>query len=165
MHLFGNCRKFWKYAAFCRPQRHFFKKPGFYSRSHFDFDAVTVRSIDRCTGNLSASVYNGHGGVVAVSIISICICQDIGIVVIGIADAEGFLKKLDSVKINGIGIEGRFCYPLAFWGALLYYISKNAPKGGLAAENTYSQIQERLHQQADSQVRLNLISYDGTPEI
>ncbi len=32
-------------------------------------------------------------------------------------------------------------------------------------ENTYSQIQELLHQKADYQARLNLIPYDGTPEI
>lgn len=31
--------------------------------------------------------------------------------------------------------------------------------------NTYSQIQELLHQKADYQARLNLIPYDGTPEI
>lgn len=32
-------------------------------------------------------------------------------------------------------------------------------------ENTYSKIQELLHQEADYQARLNLIPYDGTPEI
>lgn len=32
-------------------------------------------------------------------------------------------------------------------------------------ENTYSKIQECLHQKADYQARLNLIPYDGTPEI
>ena len=32
-------------------------------------------------------------------------------------------------------------------------------------ENTYSQIQELLHQKADYQARLNLIPYDGTPEV
>ena len=32
-------------------------------------------------------------------------------------------------------------------------------------ENTYSQIQELLHQKADYQARLNLIPYEGTPEI
>ncbi len=32
-------------------------------------------------------------------------------------------------------------------------------------ENTYSQIQELLHQKADFQARLNLIPYDGNPEI
>lgn len=32
-------------------------------------------------------------------------------------------------------------------------------------ENLYSQIQELLHQKADYQARLNLIPYDGTPEI
>lgn len=32
-------------------------------------------------------------------------------------------------------------------------------------ENTYTQIQELLHQKADYQARLNLIPYDGTPEI
>ena len=32
-------------------------------------------------------------------------------------------------------------------------------------ENTYSVIQELLHQKADYQARLNLIPYDGTPEI
>lgn len=32
-------------------------------------------------------------------------------------------------------------------------------------ENTYSKIQEFLHQKADYQARLNLIPYDGTPEI
>lgn len=32
-------------------------------------------------------------------------------------------------------------------------------------ENMYSQIQELLHQKADCQARLNLIPYDGTPEI
>lgn len=32
-------------------------------------------------------------------------------------------------------------------------------------ENTYSKIQELLHQKADYQARLNLIPYDGTPEI
>lgn len=32
-------------------------------------------------------------------------------------------------------------------------------------ENTYSKIQELLHQKADFQVRLNLIPYEGTPEI
>ena len=32
-------------------------------------------------------------------------------------------------------------------------------------ENTYSQIQELLHQKADYQARLNLIPYDGSPEI
>lgn len=32
-------------------------------------------------------------------------------------------------------------------------------------ENTYSKIQELLHQKADYQARLNLIPYDGTPEV
>lgn len=32
-------------------------------------------------------------------------------------------------------------------------------------ENTYSQIQELLHQKADYQARLNLLPYDGTPEV
>ena len=32
-------------------------------------------------------------------------------------------------------------------------------------ENTYSRIQELLHQKADFQARLNLIPYDGSPEI
>ena len=32
-------------------------------------------------------------------------------------------------------------------------------------ENNYSKIQELLHQKADYQARLNLIPYDGTPEI
>lgn len=32
-------------------------------------------------------------------------------------------------------------------------------------ENTYSEIQELLHQKADYQARLNLIPYEGTPEI
>ena len=32
-------------------------------------------------------------------------------------------------------------------------------------ENTYAKIQELLHQKADYQARLNLIPYDGTPEI
>ena len=32
-------------------------------------------------------------------------------------------------------------------------------------ENTYSKIQELLHQKADFQARLNLIPYEGTPEI
>ena len=32
-------------------------------------------------------------------------------------------------------------------------------------ENTYSKIQELLHQKADFQARLNLIPYDGNPEI
>lgn len=32
-------------------------------------------------------------------------------------------------------------------------------------ENTYSKVQELLHQKADYQARLNLIPYDGTPEI
>ena len=32
-------------------------------------------------------------------------------------------------------------------------------------ENTYSQIQELLHRKADFQARLNLIPYDGNPEI
>ena len=32
-------------------------------------------------------------------------------------------------------------------------------------ENTYSKIQELLHQKADYQARLNLIPYEGTPEI
>ena len=32
-------------------------------------------------------------------------------------------------------------------------------------ENTYSQIQELLHQKADLQARLNLIPYDGNPEV
>lgn len=32
-------------------------------------------------------------------------------------------------------------------------------------ENTYSKIQELLHQKADCQARLNLLPYDGTPEI
>ena len=31
--------------------------------------------------------------------------------------------------------------------------------------NTYSQVQELLHQKADFQARLNLIPYDGSPEI
>ena len=31
--------------------------------------------------------------------------------------------------------------------------------------NTYSKIQELLHQKADYQARLNLIPYDGTPQI
>ena len=31
--------------------------------------------------------------------------------------------------------------------------------------NTYSQIQELLHQKADFQARLNLIPYEGSPEI
>jgi len=39
------------------------------------------------------------------------------------------------------------------------------PKGGLVMENTYSKIQELLHQKADYQARLNLIPYEGTPEI
>ncbi len=32
-------------------------------------------------------------------------------------------------------------------------------------ENTYSKIQELLHQKADCQARLNLLPYDGTPEV
>ena len=32
-------------------------------------------------------------------------------------------------------------------------------------ENTYSQIQELLHQKADYHARLKLIPYEGTPEI
>ena len=32
-------------------------------------------------------------------------------------------------------------------------------------ENTYTKIQELLHQKADYQARLNLIPYEGTPEI
>ena len=32
-------------------------------------------------------------------------------------------------------------------------------------ENTYSKIQELLHQKADFQARLNLFPYDGTPEV
>ncbi len=32
-------------------------------------------------------------------------------------------------------------------------------------ENTYSRIQELLRQKADFQARLNLIPYEGTPEI
>lgn len=32
-------------------------------------------------------------------------------------------------------------------------------------ENTYSKIQELLHQKADYQARLNLLPYDGTPEV
>ena len=32
-------------------------------------------------------------------------------------------------------------------------------------ENTYSKIQELLHQKADFQARLNLLPYDGTPEV
>ena len=32
-------------------------------------------------------------------------------------------------------------------------------------ENTYSKVQELLHQKADYQARLNLIPYEGTPEI
>ena len=32
-------------------------------------------------------------------------------------------------------------------------------------ENAYSQIQELLHRKADFQARLNLIPYDGNPEI
>lgn len=32
-------------------------------------------------------------------------------------------------------------------------------------ENTYSNVQELLHQKADYQARLNLIPYDGTPEV
>ena len=32
-------------------------------------------------------------------------------------------------------------------------------------ENNYSKIQELLHQKADYQARLNLIPYDGNPEI
>ena len=32
-------------------------------------------------------------------------------------------------------------------------------------ENNYSKIQELLHQKADYQARLNLIPYEGTPEI
>ena len=32
-------------------------------------------------------------------------------------------------------------------------------------ENLYSKVQELLHQRADYQARLNLIPYDGTPEI
>ena len=31
--------------------------------------------------------------------------------------------------------------------------------------NNYPQIQELLHQKADYQARLNLLPYDGTPEI
>ena len=31
--------------------------------------------------------------------------------------------------------------------------------------NNYPQIQELLHQRADFQARLNLLPYDGTPEI
>lgn len=31
--------------------------------------------------------------------------------------------------------------------------------------NNYPQIQELLHQRADFQARLNLIPYDGTPEV
>ena len=32
-------------------------------------------------------------------------------------------------------------------------------------DNTYSKIQELLHQKADYHARLNLLPYDGTPEI
>ena len=32
-------------------------------------------------------------------------------------------------------------------------------------ENTYSKVQELLHLKADYQARLNLIPYEGTPEV
>ena len=46
-------------------------------------------------------------------------------------------------------------------------MKKNSPKNdkGATMENTYSKIQELLHQKADCQARLNLLPYDGTPEI
>lgn len=42
---------------------------------------------------------------------------------------------------------------------------QKVPQGGFCMENTYSRIQELLHQKADFQARLNLIPYDGNPEI
>ena len=39
------------------------------------------------------------------------------------------------------------------------------PKGDIFMNNNYPQIQELLHQRADFQARLNLLPYDGTPEI
>ena len=38
---------------------------------------------------------------------------------------------------------------LANWGTICYSIEKKVPQGGLAMENTYSKIQELLHQKAD----------------
>ncbi|MBR1753038.1 MAG: Fic family protein, partial [Ruminococcus sp.] len=39
------------------------------------------------------------------------------------------------------------------------------PKGESAVKNNYPQIQELLHQRADFQARLNLLPYDGSPEV
>ncbi|MBQ3463844.1 MAG: Fic family protein [Clostridia bacterium] len=39
------------------------------------------------------------------------------------------------------------------------------PKGESAVNNNYPQIQELLHQRADFQARLNLLPYDGSPEV
>lgn len=39
------------------------------------------------------------------------------------------------------------------------------PKGENAVNNNYPQIQELLHQRADFQARLNLLPYDGSPEV
>ena len=39
------------------------------------------------------------------------------------------------------------------------------PKGESAVNNNYPQIQELLHQRADFQARLNLLPYDGNPEV
>ena len=53
------------------------------------------------------------------------------------------------------------CILGTFW-YILFYIK--FPKE-VAMANTYSIIQELLHQKVAYQVRLNLIPYDGSPEI
>lgn len=53
-----------------------------------------------------------------------------------------------------------------YWGAILYNIQKNySPKGGTEMAVQYSEIQELLRRRADLNARLNLMPYDGTPEI
>lgn len=48
---------------------------------------------------------------------------------------------------------------------MCYDIAKKVPYKEDAMTNTYPQIQELLHQRADFQARLNLIPYEGSPEI
>lgn len=43
--------------------------------------------------------------------------------------------------------------------------SINVPQGGLDMENPFNEMQELLHNRADLQARLNLMPYDGNPEI
>lgn len=52
------------------------------------------------------------------------------------------------------------------WGAVWYNVQKNcSPKGGSTMAVQYSEIRELLRSRADLNARLNLMPYDGTPEI